>query len=74
MICAYYESEDGTEASFAPAESYETQPWLTKDVEGRPMKKLFEIEGADWTECCIKYHEHMGWEPYIPFDEREPNE
>jgi hypothetical protein len=28
--------------------------------------KCCEIEGEDWEDCMRKYHEHMGWEPYVP--------
>ena len=35
---------------------------------GTPVK-CCEIEGETWEECMTKYHEHMGWEPYVPMDE-----
>jgi hypothetical protein len=35
--------------------------------EGTPTK-CCEIEGDSWEDCMSKYHEHMGWEPYIPMD------
>jgi hypothetical protein len=70
MICEYYESEDGTEGCFSSIESFQQQPFLKIDTDGIPMKKLFEIEGNTWEECMTIYHERMGWEPYIPFDER----
>ena len=25
------------------------------------------IEGKDWTDCMIQYHQLMGWSPYKPF-------
>lgn len=30
-----------------------------------------EIEGIDMNDCMRQYHELMGWEPYISFDEEE---
>lgn len=35
---------------------------------GTPVK-CCEIEGDSWEDCMQKYHEHQGWEPYVPFDE-----
>ena len=31
-------------------------------------KLLHTIVGKDWNDCMTKYHELMGWEPYVPFD------
>lgn len=66
MICAYYESDDHTEGCFSPLESFISRPTLINDTNGKPMSKLFEIEGNDWEDCMTKYHEHMGWETYKP--------
>ena len=29
---------------------------------------ILTISGKDWTDCMTKYHEQMGWEPYIPME------
>jgi hypothetical protein len=34
-----------------------------------PAVKCCEIEGEDWVDCMQKYHEHMGWAPYVPMSE-----
>jgi hypothetical protein len=31
------------------------------------LKRCCTIEGEDWNEVMTKYHEHMGFEPYIPW-------
>jgi len=34
-----------------------------------------EIEGDSWEDCMRQYHEHRGWEPYVPFNlSGEPQE
>lgn len=57
-------------------EVWEDEDGITVFTEGDPQKdwllgenpKLIRtIEGEDWTDCMIKHHELMGWEPYKPF-------
>lgn len=36
-----------------------------------PMVKCCEIEGESWEDCMAKYHDHMGWEPYVPMVDKE---
>lgn len=31
------------------------------------LKLCCTIEGETWEDVMTKYHEHMGWEPYIPY-------
>jgi hypothetical protein len=33
---------------------------------GTPVK-CCEIVGESWEDCNRLFHEHMGWEPYVPF-------
>lgn len=30
--------------------------------------KCCDIEGKDFRDCMTKYHQHMGWEPYVPVE------
>lgn len=46
-----------------------------KDEQFMPNPKLIlTIEGENWTDCMTKYHEQMGWEPYIPMENEDTNE
>ncbi len=36
-------------------------------------KLILIISGKDWTDCMTKYHEEMGWEPYIPMENENTN-
>lgn len=70
MIYELWQSEDKTEDCFTSQDSYMRQPYLKKDVNGKNMIKVWEVEADTWDDAMIKHHEHMGWAPYIPFDER----
>lgn len=70
MLYELWQAKDKTEQSFAPIDSYIKQPFLKQTVDGEAMEKVWEVEADTWEEACTKYHEYMGWEPYIPFDER----
>lgn len=32
-------------------------------------RKCCEISGNDFDDCMEQYHEHMGWEPYVPMSD-----
>lgn len=49
---------------FAPTEFF-SDPKNAWQVIG--LKFCCRVEADSWTEAMTKYHEHMEWEPYIPF-------
>jgi len=70
MIYELWESEDGTETCFTSQDSYTQQPCLKKDVDGKDMVKIWEVEADTYDDACRELYKYKGWEPYIPFDER----
>lgn len=38
--------------------------WLTEGHE-----KTWEVKAASWEDAMTKYHEYMGWEPYVPMED-----
>lgn len=59
------------------AEHYDNSTLIGVDENGNHPQKDFltedgklccVIEGESWDAVMIKYHEHMGWEPYIPME------
>ena len=72
MIFELWKSEDGSEYTFLPHWSIVKCPQLKKDSDDKDQIMIWSVEADTWDEACTKYHEYMGWEPYIPFDERCP--
>lgn len=59
MVVEHWNDDEGTMVF----EKGGFQPYL---FSGTPVK-CCEIEGDSWEDCMRKYHEHQGWEPYVPF-------
>lgn len=52
-------------STFIPAD-HEQKDFLT-----RGSVKAWEVEANSWDEAMALYHEHMGWEPYVPWDSQD---
>ena len=69
MICEHW-TEDGTDNpdmiggdTVMESEAFK-RPDLAWSLVG--LKYCCTIEGETWEDVMTKYHEHMGWEPYVP--------
>lgn len=38
---------------------------------GKDAKLCCVIEADSWADAMTKYHEHQGWGPYVPIEERK---
>jgi hypothetical protein len=59
-----WESADGTELAFMQDVDRD-EALLTSLQE---LHQTWVVEADDWTAAMTRYHEHMGWEPYVPMD------
>lgn len=66
MIYTAWGSDEEGCYSFGPGEHpprYDNGTLMFPDAE-----LMTTIEAGSWEEACIKYHEFMGWEPYVPME------
>lgn len=43
---------------------------MKRKLNGEEAQLLRIIEAASWEEAMIKHHELMGWNPYIPMEDK----
>lgn len=65
MTVVHYETAEST-FCFIKGEKQCERFAETSDINNGPAIKCCEIEGESWEDCMVKYHEHMGWTPYVP--------
>jgi len=64
MIYELWISEEDAENTFSTPENI--QDMKDRGLLGKEPKLVWSIEANSWNEAMIKYHKHMGWEPYKP--------
>lgn len=65
---ASYKGQDAAPGDevFSPA-SYFKDPRYAYMIKG--FRFCCEIEADNWCKAMVEYHDHMRWEPYVPFGE-----
>ena len=67
MTILHYETVHSTFCVIKEDVPCELSLGMHEAIDG-PAILCCEIDGKDWEDCMAKYHEHMGWEPYVPMD------
>jgi hypothetical protein len=73
MICEHwtddptYLGEDANGGDVISLPSFFTDPKNAWQLIG--LKPCCKIEGKTWEDVMTKYHEHMGFEPYVGMDD-----
>ena len=65
QVYELWEDDDGEGYTFAPSERI-TDMINSGLLDPTKAKMEWTVIAESWVEANIKYHEHMGWEPYKP--------
>jgi len=67
MKFEHWQNETENTETVVPADY---DPAMKVLICGEGAKLCCVIEADSWNEAMTKYHEHQGWGPYVPFEEK----